>query len=177
MSGSHRDVVLLGAGHTHAHVLHEWRARPIPDARLICINTPLNPTGTVMSRAEVEAIARLVVDENARFLIEELIPKVNKDFRTLTGPENTSTIGSSMGGWLAQCAENSNISLLVWTDHQKGQYTGRIRYELRAGATPAGIELSSVEALCGCFARVLVESGRLERNAAYQMVAATWADR
>jgi len=33
-----RDVVLLGVGHTHAHVLDEWRARPIPDARLICVS-------------------------------------------------------------------------------------------------------------------------------------------
>lgn len=38
----------------------------IADARLLCINTPLNPTGTVMAREEVEAIARLVVGENAR---------------------------------------------------------------------------------------------------------------
>lgn len=38
----------------------------IRDARLICICTPLNPTGTVMSREEVERIARLVVDENDR---------------------------------------------------------------------------------------------------------------
>src|SRR5262245_59211448 len=38
----------------------------IHDARLVCINTPLNPTGTVMAREEVEAIARLIVDENAR---------------------------------------------------------------------------------------------------------------
>lgn len=36
------------------------------DARMICVNTPLNPTGTVMARGEVEAIARLVVDENTR---------------------------------------------------------------------------------------------------------------
>src|SRR5207244_2125820 len=36
------------------------------DARLLCINTPLNPTGTVMKREEVEAIARLVVEENSR---------------------------------------------------------------------------------------------------------------
>ena len=36
------------------------------DARLICINTPVNPTGTVMAREEVKAIAQLVVDENNR---------------------------------------------------------------------------------------------------------------
>jgi aspartate aminotransferase len=38
----------------------------IRDARLIAVNTPLNPTGTVMAREEVERIARLVVDENRR---------------------------------------------------------------------------------------------------------------
>ncbi len=38
----------------------------IRDARMLCVNTPLNPTGTVMARDEVEAIARLVVDENSR---------------------------------------------------------------------------------------------------------------
>src|ERR1700682_1816671 len=38
----------------------------ISDARLLCICTPLNPTGTVMARDEVAAIAQLVVDENRR---------------------------------------------------------------------------------------------------------------
>src|SRR5712692_8975846 len=38
----------------------------VRDARLLCINTPLNPTGTVMARDEVEAIGRLVVEENGR---------------------------------------------------------------------------------------------------------------
>jgi aspartate aminotransferase len=38
----------------------------VRDARMICICTPLNPTGTVMAREEVAAIGQLVVDENAR---------------------------------------------------------------------------------------------------------------
>jgi aspartate aminotransferase len=38
----------------------------VRDARLIAVNSPLNPTGTVMARGEVEAIARLVVEENER---------------------------------------------------------------------------------------------------------------
>jgi enterochelin esterase-like enzyme len=37
----------------------------------------------------------------ARFLLEELMPRVNSEFRTLTGPENTSAMGSSMGGLLS----------------------------------------------------------------------------
>lgn len=38
----------------------------VRDARLIAICTPLNPTGTVMAKSEVEAIARLLVEENER---------------------------------------------------------------------------------------------------------------
>ena len=37
----------------------------------------------------------------ARFLIEELMPRVNAEFRTLTGPRNTAAMGSSMGGLLS----------------------------------------------------------------------------
>ena len=37
----------------------------------------------------------------ARFLIEELMPRVNASFRTLTGPQNTTVMGSSMGGLLS----------------------------------------------------------------------------
>ncbi|HEV7243059.1 MAG TPA: aminotransferase class I/II-fold pyridoxal phosphate-dependent enzyme [Thermoanaerobaculia bacterium] len=38
----------------------------VRDARLIAVCTPLNPTGTVMAKGEVEAIATLVVEENER---------------------------------------------------------------------------------------------------------------
>jgi enterochelin esterase-like enzyme len=37
----------------------------------------------------------------ARFLIEELMPRVNAAFRTRTGPANTVVMGSSMGGLLS----------------------------------------------------------------------------
>jgi S-formylglutathione hydrolase FrmB len=37
----------------------------------------------------------------ARFLIEELMPRVNGKFRTLKGPANTAAMGSSMGGLLS----------------------------------------------------------------------------
>lgn len=37
----------------------------------------------------------------ARFLIEELMPRVDREFRTLTGPANTAAMGSSMGGLLS----------------------------------------------------------------------------
>jgi len=37
----------------------------------------------------------------ARFLIEELMPRVDREFRTLTGPAHTAVMGSSMGGLLS----------------------------------------------------------------------------
>lgn len=37
----------------------------------------------------------------ARFLINELMPRVNREFRTLTGPGHTAVMGSSMGGLLS----------------------------------------------------------------------------
>ncbi len=38
----------------------------LAEARLLCVNTPLNPTGTVLEESEVRAIAELVVEENRR---------------------------------------------------------------------------------------------------------------
>ncbi|MCG8585449.1 MAG: FAD-dependent oxidoreductase, partial [Pirellulales bacterium] len=36
------DIVLLGAGHTNAHILRMWKMQPIPDARLTCVtNFPI----------------------------------------------------------------------------------------------------------------------------------------
>jgi predicted alpha/beta superfamily hydrolase len=37
----------------------------------------------------------------ARFLMEELMPRINAAFRTRTGPKNTAVMGSSMGGLLS----------------------------------------------------------------------------
>jgi predicted alpha/beta superfamily hydrolase len=37
----------------------------------------------------------------ARFLIEELMPRINSEFRTQSGPKNTFHMGSSMGGLLS----------------------------------------------------------------------------
>ena len=44
----------------------------------------------------------------ARFLIDELMPRVNAEFRTLQGPENTSVMGSSMGGLLSYYLTSSH---------------------------------------------------------------------
>lgn len=39
-----RDVVLLGIGHTHAHLVKQWAMQPIPDVNLICVTDFLTAT-------------------------------------------------------------------------------------------------------------------------------------
>jgi len=38
MPASQKQVVLLGMGHTNAHVVDRWRKSPLPGARLVCIS-------------------------------------------------------------------------------------------------------------------------------------------
>lgn len=44
----------------------ELVAPRLAGVRLLCVNTPLNPTGTVMAERDVRALAELVCQENAR---------------------------------------------------------------------------------------------------------------
>lgn len=37
-------------------------------------------------------------DAYARFVVENIMPEINRRYRTLTGPENTALVGSSLGG-------------------------------------------------------------------------------
>lgn len=82
----------------------------------------------------------------ARFLIEELMPKVNETFRTRTGPQHTAVMGSSMGGlisfWL--CWQHPDVfgsggclsSTLMWNDgflSPGGDAQPRLEREIAAG--------------------------------------------
>ncbi|MEQ9103944.1 MAG: alpha/beta hydrolase-fold protein [Rhodothermales bacterium] len=46
----------------------------------------------------IPASAPLLGNEYLAFVVDEIIPRVNAEYRTLTGPENTFIMGSSMGG-------------------------------------------------------------------------------
>ena len=90
----------------------------------------------------------------AKFLIEELMPQVNRAFRTRTGPEHTSVMGSSMGGlisfWL--CWKHPDVfgragclsTTFPWTGKipMEGSGPPLIEREIAAGAgVPRGIRL------------------------------------
>ena len=77
------DVVLLGIGHTNAHVLRMWRMQPIADARLTCIsNFPIATysgmlPGVLAGQYAVEEmqidLVRLCAANGARLIVGNVI--------------------------------------------------------------------------------------------------------
>ncbi|RAJ88561.1 N-succinyldiaminopimelate aminotransferase [Streptomyces sp. PsTaAH-137] len=91
--------------------LDELRAAVTPRTRLLLVNTPHNPTGTVLTRAELTAIAELAVERDLLVVTDEVYEHLTYDdaehvpLATLPGMrERTVTIGSagktfSFTGW------------------------------------------------------------------------------
>jgi len=119
-------VALAGATHTTAPLvattdgfrldLHALSAAFTPRTRLVLVNTPHNPTGTVLTRDELAAIARLAVEHDALVVTDEVYEhlvldgsgarsSVHVPIATLPGmAERTLTISSagktfSFTGW------------------------------------------------------------------------------
>jgi aspartate aminotransferase len=61
-----RGVAVRARSHNGFQPTAEALAPHLRDAKLLVINSPLNPAGTGFSRDEMRAIAELVVEENAR---------------------------------------------------------------------------------------------------------------
>ncbi|MCX3060745.1 pyridoxal phosphate-dependent aminotransferase [Streptomyces beihaiensis] len=91
--------------------LDELRDAVTPRTRLLLLNTPHNPTGTVLTRAELTAIAELAVERDLLVVTDEVYEHLTFDdaehipLATLPGMrERTVTIGSagktfSFTGW------------------------------------------------------------------------------
>ncbi|WP_456786997.1 pyridoxal phosphate-dependent aminotransferase [Cellulomonas sp. P5_C5] len=116
-------VALAGATHTTAPLvatdsgfrldLDALAAAFTPRTRLVLVNTPHNPTGTVLTRDELSAIARLAVEHDALVVTDEVYEHLVLDgsgavhvpIATLPGmAERTLTISSagktfSFTGW------------------------------------------------------------------------------
>ncbi|WP_443054799.1 pyridoxal phosphate-dependent aminotransferase [Streptomyces sp. NBC_00691] len=112
MAGGTRVPVTLRP-HDGAYVLDldELRAAVTDRTRLILLNTPHNPTGTVLTRAELTAVAELAVERDLLVVTDEVYEHLVFDdaehlpIATLPGMrERTVTIGSagktfSFTGW------------------------------------------------------------------------------
>jgi len=77
------DIVLLGIGHTNAHVLNKWRTAPLPGARLTCVSShdvatysgmlPAVLAGQCSREAMEIDLVRLCAAAGARLVIGEAI--------------------------------------------------------------------------------------------------------
>jgi len=114
MAGARRVPVTLRPDPEAARFrldLDELRDAVTDSTRLLLINTPHNPTGTVLTRAELTAIAELAVERNLLVVTDEVYEHLVYDdaehipLATLPGMrERTVTIGSagktfSFTGW------------------------------------------------------------------------------
>lgn len=109
--GTRVPVTLRPDGATFRLDLDELRAAVTPRTRLLLINTPHNPTGTVLTPAELTAIAELAVERDLLVVTDEVYEHLVFDeaghlpLATFPGMrERTVTIGSagktfSFTGW------------------------------------------------------------------------------
>jgi predicted alpha/beta superfamily hydrolase len=89
---------------TADQLIHSGKMRPIIIVAIDCSEsryreykgpgTPAKSTG----RAKKDAIDDSPFGRYARFLMKELKPKIDAEYRTIRGPASTATMGSSMGG-------------------------------------------------------------------------------
>jgi hypothetical protein len=101
----------------------------------------------------------------ARFLIEELMPRVNREFRTRTGPANTGVVGSSMGGscriiWSPTTRTSSvHAAACPLTSHFRKQWRRRsFQTSLRRGSRTRR-RMSSVTSVPACGFREELDTG------------------
>ncbi|MFK8912378.1 pyridoxal phosphate-dependent aminotransferase [Streptomyces sp. YS-3] len=108
--GTRVPVTLRPDGDRYRLDLDELRAAVTPSTRLILLNTPHNPTGTVLSREELTAIAELAHERDLLVVTDEVYEHLVFDgehvpIATLPGMRGrTLTIGSagktfSFTGW------------------------------------------------------------------------------
>jgi predicted alpha/beta superfamily hydrolase len=88
--GKLRPSVIVGMASTPARY-HEYMPRKVYD---------LLPDAYKAAVRETQS-GEPVSDAYLRFIVEELKPHIDREYRTLTGPADTSIMGSSMGGLIS----------------------------------------------------------------------------
>jgi N-succinyldiaminopimelate aminotransferase len=154
-----RPVTLRPDGGRFTFDPAELRAAVTPRTRLILVNTPHNPTGTVFSRAELELIADLCRERGLIAVTDEVYEYLTFDsaehvpLATLPGMRERTVAISSAGktfsvtgwktGWITAPPEYVRA---VQTVKQFLTFTASAPYQ-RAVAYALGAELDWVEAL------------------------------
>jgi aspartate/methionine/tyrosine aminotransferase len=111
-----------------------------PHARLILINTPWNPTGTVLNRQELQAIVEFAADRNLFLISDEIyetlvydsekhisLPSLSAEARQRTLLVNSLSKTYAMTGWrVGYCAGPEwliEAMLLLWQQSSRGPAT------------------------------------------------------
>lgn len=98
-TGQVRKTIVVGIASTSLR----WREY----APAAAINTLSPALRAVASRVQDEGLAEALADKYLQFLVTELKPFVDKNFRTKTGRSDTFIMGSSMGGLISLYALSS----------------------------------------------------------------------
>ncbi len=103
----------LSAGEAHFHIPMNLLAKALtPNTKAIILNTPWNPTGTVMTREELQAIGAFAVEHDLYVLVDEIyeelvynnhkhysLASLSDDFRSRTITINSFSKTYAMTGW------------------------------------------------------------------------------
>jgi aspartate aminotransferase len=76
MVGADYELVPTAVGNHFKMTPEQLRAAITPRSKLLMLNSPCNPTGSVYTRAELEALADVVLDSNLAILSDEIYEKL-----------------------------------------------------------------------------------------------------
>lgn len=123
-----RQLVLLGIGHTNAHVLHEWAEHPIPNCELICISPFASATysgmlpgtlGNQFSDSEMRIDLRRLTDAAGAKLIVDTASKIDIQNQSILFPDSSSVsydaLSIGIGSVPAGYAQHQSSPILVPT--------------------------------------------------------------
>jgi aspartate aminotransferase len=112
MTGARHVLVKTSADNGYKMTPHQLREAVTPRSKLLMLNSPCNPTGTVYARKELEAIADVVLDAGLTVLSDEIYERLiygsarASSFASLRPelPERTLTVSGAsktfaMTGW------------------------------------------------------------------------------
>ena len=114
MCGARRRPVTLRAPDFRPD-LDELRAAITPDTRLVLLNTPHNPTGTVLTREELQVVADLAVEHDVVVVTDEVYEHlVFDDARSSDGHVPIATLPGMAERTLTLSSVGKSYSLTGW---------------------------------------------------------------
>jgi len=164
-AGARPVVVSAGIEQDYKVTPEQLAAAITPQTRLIMLNSPSNPTGSMYSRAELEALAAVICEHDDLYVVSDEIYEYitfgdeHVSIGSLPGmAERTVTVngfskGFAMTGWrLGYLGAPQWIATAV--SKVQGQFTsGANAFAQVAGVTALQSDRSASEAMCAAYRR------------------------